>query len=77
MELARTKIIACATVIEEMLPLLPPEVQTQTLDFGLHLRPEGLRRSLQEARGLSTASQSRARHVLPHQPRFRSQTGSR
>ena len=49
MELARTKIIACATVIEEMLPLLPPEVQTQTLDFGLHLRPDGLRRSLQEA----------------------------
>ena len=49
MELARTKVIACATVIEEMHPLLPPEVQTQTLDFGLHLRPDGLRRSLQEA----------------------------
>ena len=49
MELARTKVIACAAVIEEMLPLLPPEVQTQTLDFGLHLRPDGLRRSLQEA----------------------------
>ena len=49
MELTRTKIIACATVIEEMLPLLPPQVQTQRLDFGLHLRPEGLRRSLQEA----------------------------
>ncbi len=49
MTLARTKILACATVMEEMLPLLPPEVQTQTLDFGLHLRPEGLRSSLQEA----------------------------
>ena len=49
MEFARTKVIACATVIEEMHPLLPPEVQTQTLDFGLHLRPDGLRRSLQEA----------------------------
>ena len=49
MELARTKVIACAAVIEEMLPLLPPEVQAQTLDIGLHLRPDGLRRSLQEA----------------------------
>ncbi len=49
MELARTKVIACATVIEEMLPLLPAQVQTQILDFGLHLRPDGLRRSLQEA----------------------------
>ena len=56
MELARTKIIACATVIEEMLPLLPPEVQTQTLDFGLHLRPDGLRRSLQEAIDASAAT---------------------
>jgi hypothetical protein len=27
MELARTKIIACATVIEEMLPLLPPNLR--------------------------------------------------
>jgi len=45
----RTKIIACATVIEEMLPLLPPQVQVQTLDFGLHLRPDGLRVSLQNA----------------------------
>jgi Protein of unknown function (DUF1638) len=49
MELGRVKIIACATVIEEMLPHLPPEVQTLTLDFGLHLRPDGLRKSLQEA----------------------------
>ena len=56
MELARTKIIACATVIEEMLPLLPPQVQTQTLDFGLHLRPDGLRRSLQEAIDASAAT---------------------
>jgi hypothetical protein len=56
MELARTKVIACATVIEEMLPLLPPAVQTQTLDFGLHLRPEGLRRNLQEAIDASAAT---------------------
>jgi hypothetical protein len=37
MDPARTKIIACATVIEKVLPLPPPQVQTQTLDFGLHL----------------------------------------
>ena len=49
MELGRTKVIACATVIEEMAPHLPPEVQVQTLDFGLHLRPDGLRQHLQEA----------------------------
>jgi len=45
----QTKIIACATVIEEMLPLLPPEVAYETLDFGLHLRPEKLKEVLQEA----------------------------
>ena len=55
-ELARTKVIACATVIEEMCPLLPLEVQTQTLDFGLHLRPERLRSSLQEAIDASAAT---------------------
>lgn len=43
------KIIACATVIEEMLPLLPEGVTYQVLDFGLHLTPEKLRGQLQEA----------------------------
>jgi hypothetical protein len=47
--MSRTKVIACATVIEEMLPLLPPDVTYQVLDFGLHLRPESLRATLQEA----------------------------
>ncbi len=47
--MSRTKVIACATVIEEMLPLLPPDVTYQVLDFGLHLRPENLRTVLQEA----------------------------
>ena len=56
MELAHTRIIACATVMEEMLPLLPPKVQTQILDFGLHLRPDGLRRSLQDAIDASAAT---------------------
>jgi hypothetical protein len=45
----RTKIIACATVIEEMLPLLPPTMAYEVLDFGLHLRPENLRETLQKA----------------------------
>jgi hypothetical protein len=49
MEMGRTKVIACPTVIEDLLPLLPAEVRTQTLDFGLHLRPAELKRGLQEA----------------------------
>lgn len=46
---ARTKIIACATVIEEMMPILPPGVSTQVLDFGLHLKPDQLAGALQNA----------------------------
>jgi len=43
------KVIACATVIEEMRPLLPPDVTCQVLDFGLHVNPQNLNRTLQEA----------------------------
>lgn len=39
--------IACATVIEEMLGWLPADVTHEVLDFGLHLRPEKLREVLQ------------------------------
>jgi hypothetical protein len=42
-------VIACATVIEEMLPLLPPDVGHRILDFGLHIEPDKLRHALQEA----------------------------
>jgi len=52
----RTKVIACATVIEEMLLHLPPGMDYQVLDFGLHVNPEALRRALQEAIDTSTAS---------------------
>jgi len=45
---ARRRVIACATVIEEIRPFLPDDVSYETLDFGLHLRPEGLRKVLQE-----------------------------
>jgi hypothetical protein len=44
----RTKIIACATVIEEMLPHLPAGVETNVLDFGLHVNPKELKRTLQK-----------------------------
>jgi hypothetical protein len=43
----RARVIACATVIEELRPLLPPEIEPQVLDFGLHTRPAALREALQ------------------------------
>lgn len=45
---ARRRVIACATVIEEMLPFLPVDVAHEVLDFGLHLRPKELKGVLQE-----------------------------
>jgi hypothetical protein len=45
----RATVIACATVIEELAPLLPAGVTTQVLDFGLHTRPAMLRETLQAA----------------------------
>ena len=47
MDPKRTKIIACATVIEEMLPFIPSEMAYQVLDFGLHLSPGKLKEKLQ------------------------------
>jgi hypothetical protein len=52
----RTKVIACATVIEEMILHLPQGMDYQVLDFGLHVNPEALRHALQEAIDVSTAS---------------------
>jgi hypothetical protein len=49
MDYTNTKVIACATVIEEMLPYLPAGMAHEVLDFGLHLKPENLKRVLQEA----------------------------
>lgn len=43
----RTVVIACATVIEEMLPLMPPDMERHILEFGLHVNPSELRRALQ------------------------------
>jgi len=41
-------VIACETVIEEMLPILPPDVSHEVLDFGLHINPTELKKVLQE-----------------------------
>jgi len=49
MDLSRTLVMACATVIEEMLPLLPEGMAHQVFDFGLHVDPEALRHTLQAA----------------------------
>ena len=39
--------IACATVGEELKPLLPPHAAYKALEFGLHLNPVRLRQALQ------------------------------
>jgi hypothetical protein len=53
---ARTKVVACATVIEEMLPLLPQDVAYEILDFGLHRTPEKLRSKLQKTIDAASAT---------------------
>lgn len=45
----KTKILACAVVIEELRSKLPAEIECETLDFGLHRTPEKLKGALQEA----------------------------
>jgi len=49
MDPSRTLVMACATVIEEMLPLLPSGMQHRVFDFGLHINAQRLRKTLQEA----------------------------
>ena len=49
MDNLRTLVMACATVIEEMLPHLPKGMDHQIFDFGLHVNPDKLRSTLQEA----------------------------
>jgi hypothetical protein len=43
----RRAVIACATVVGEMRPLLPSD-RDHVLDFGLHVNPQDLKRILQE-----------------------------
>ncbi|MEK7354055.1 MAG: DUF1638 domain-containing protein, partial [Chloroflexota bacterium] len=49
----KTKILACAVVIEELRSKLPPEIECEILDFGLHRTPEALKAKLQETIDLS------------------------
>jgi hypothetical protein len=46
---SRVRLLACATVLEEMRPILPEDVDVEMFDFGRHLHPEGLRGELQDA----------------------------
>ena len=46
-DLERCKLIACAAVIEEMSPFMPPNMCYEVLDFGLHTNPKSLKRALQ------------------------------
>jgi len=50
----RCKLIACAAVIEEMLPFIPSQMSHEILDFGLHTNPKSLKRALQNAIDSST-----------------------
>ena len=46
---ASRHVLACATVMEEMLPLLSADMSYQVLDFGLHINPPKLKQALQDA----------------------------
>jgi hypothetical protein len=49
----RCKLIACAAVVEEMLPSIPSAMSYEILDFGLHTDPKSLKLALQNAIDLS------------------------
>jgi len=44
-----TKVIGCPVVVEELGSFLPVDAVVETLDAGLHIRPESLREALQVA----------------------------
>lgn len=44
----RTKLIACQIFVEELRPLLPDDVELDTIQMSLHERPRSLRELLQE-----------------------------
>jgi hypothetical protein len=46
---SKTLVMACATVIEEMQSFLPEGMEHQVFDFGLHVNPDKLRETLQQA----------------------------
>ena len=50
-----TKVIACAVVIEEMMPLMPPHMEYEVLNPSLHFSPTALKSALQNAINASAA----------------------
>ncbi len=54
MDRESTKVIACATVFEEIFPHLPEGMACEKLDFGLHQDPKNLRIKLQETINVSS-----------------------
>jgi hypothetical protein len=44
----KIRLITCATVLEELRPLLPPELTVRVLGSGLHAGPARLRAALQK-----------------------------
>ncbi len=61
---ASRHVLACATVMEEMLPLLPAGVTYQVLDFGLHINPTNLKRALQDAIDAAAGTASAASTII-------------
>jgi len=61
---ASRHVLACATVMEEMLPLLPEGVSYQVLDFGLHINPANLKRALQDAIDAAAGTASAASTII-------------
>jgi len=53
---SRAHVIACAAVMEEIRPHLPPGTVCHVLEFGLHADPPSLRRVLQESIDRAAAS---------------------
>ncbi len=60
----RCHVIACTTVIEEMLPLMPKGVSYQKLELGLHAYPDRLRAELQRAIDAADADASAAAETI-------------
>jgi hypothetical protein len=49
MEPSRTKVIGCEVLMREILPFMPPGMEHEALDVGLHVNPQSLKRALQES----------------------------
>jgi hypothetical protein len=49
----KCKLIACATVMKEILPLIPPGMSFQMLEARLHINPQKLNKMLQQSIDLS------------------------